>query len=83
MNEIELLESTILEYKKLSDSEKLIGNRELNSDRLVSILSENHDWTEKGAQAIVCLAEEYGAFMLRNALAIAIVLEKEDGRLGF
>lgn len=83
MNEIELLESTILEYKKLSDSEKLIGNGELNSDRLVSILSKNHDWTKKGAQAIVCLADEYGSFMLRSALALAIVLGKEDGRLGF
>ena len=83
MNEIELLESTISEYKKLSDSVKLIRNGELNPGRLVSILSENHDWTEKGAQAIVCLANEYGSFMLRNALALAIVLGKEDGRLGF
>jgi len=73
----------ISEYKKFSDTAKMFGNGELNSDRLVSILSENHDWTEKGAQAIICLADEYGAFMLRNALALAIVLGKEDGRLGF
>jgi hypothetical protein len=29
------------------------------------------------------LAEDYGAFMLRNALAIAVVLGKEDGSAGF
>lgn len=26
---------------------------------------------------------EYGTFMLRNALAVAIILDKEDGDLGF
>jgi hypothetical protein len=31
----------------------------------------------------VRLADDYGAFMLRNALAIAIVLGKEDGTQGF
>jgi hypothetical protein len=29
------------------------------------------------------LADKYGAFMLRNALAIAVVLGKEDGSKGF
>jgi hypothetical protein len=28
-------------------------------------------------------ADKYGAFMLRNALAIAVVLGKEDGSKGF
>jgi hypothetical protein len=83
VDEIELLESTVLEYKNISDVEKLITNGEVVTDRLVSILSKNHDWTHQGAHAIVCLANEYGAFMLRNALALAIVLGKEDGRLGF
>ena len=35
------------------------------------------------ARAIVSLANDYGAFMLRNALALAVVLDKEDGDLGF
>ena len=83
MDDIELLESAVSEYRNLSDSEKLKTNGELDTDRIVSILSKNHDWTHQGAQAIVCLANEYGAFMLRNALALAIVLGKEDGRLGF
>ena len=83
MNEIELLESTVSEYRNLSESEKVKTNGELDTGRLVSILSKNHDWTHQGAQAIVCLANEHGAFMLRNALALAIVLGKEDGNLGF
>ena len=58
-------------------------NGKLDTDRIVSNLSKRHDWTHHGAHAIVCLANEYGAFMLRNALALAIVLEKEDGNLGF
>jgi len=29
------------------------------------------------------LAENYGSFMLRNALAISLALEIEDGEFGF
>jgi len=83
VNEIELLESTISEYRNISDLEKLRTNGELDTDRIVSILSKNHDWTQQGAQAIICLTNQYGSFMLRNALALAIVLGKEDGSLNF
>jgi len=83
MNETELLESTVSEYKNLFKPAKVKSNGKLDTDRLVSNLSKGHDWTHQGAHAIVCLANEYGAFMLRNALALAIVLEKEDGNLGF
>jgi len=83
MNETELLESTVSEYKNLFKPAKVKTNGRLDTDRLVSNLSKEHDWTHQGAHAIVCLANEYGAFMLRNALALAIVLEKEDGDLGF
>ena len=34
-------------------------------------------------QVILRLADNYGAFMLRSALAIAVVLGKEDGSEGF
>ena len=49
----------------------------------MSELSSRHDWTHQGAQAIISLANDYGTFMLRNALALAIALEQEDGDLGF
>jgi len=32
---------------------------------------------------LVTLAQDYGAFMLRNALALAEALEIEDGALGY
>ena len=83
MNETELIESTVSEYRNLFGPAKVTTNGKLDTDRIVSNLSKEHDWTHQGAQAIVCLANEYGAFMLRNALALAIVLGKEDGNLGF
>lgn len=83
MNETELIESTVSEYRNLFEPTKLKINGKLDIDRIVSILSKEHDWTHQGAKAIFCLANEYGAFMLRNALALAIVLGKEDGNMGF
>jgi hypothetical protein len=83
MNETELLESTVSEYKNLFKSAKVKTNGKLDTGRIVSNLSKGHGWTHQGAHAIVSLADEYGAFMLRNALALAIVLGKEDGNLGF
>lgn len=83
MSEIELLESAVCEYRGLLASAKGDGTEPLDMDRLVQHLSQAHDWTEHGARAIVSLANEYGAFMLRNALAMALALGKEDGDLGF
>ena len=41
------------------------------------------DWTADAAQHLVQLAHDYGSFMLRNAAAISIALDIEDGELGF
>ncbi len=83
MTEIELLESTVIEYRSLLASAKVGRRKKVDGSRLVQHLSREHDWTEEGADAIVTLANEYGAFMLRNALALAIALGKEDGDLNF
>jgi hypothetical protein len=83
MSEIELLESAVSEYRSLLASAIVDGTSRLDMDRLVQHLSRAHDWTEHGARVIVSLANEYGAFMLRNALALALALGKEDGDLGF
>ena len=83
MNETEIIESTVFEYRNLFESAKVKINGKLDIDHLVQNLSKKHGWTHQGAHAIVCLANEYGAFMLRNALALAIVLGKEDGDRGF
>jgi len=83
MNEGAFLESTIAEYDGLIQA---IGSQEvtqLGDDQIATRLSVSCDWTERGADAIVGLARDYGAFMLRNALALAIALGEEDGRLGY
>lgn len=51
-------------------------------DRCEAILSRDGDWTRAAAGALVYLATEYGSFMLRNALALAMVLGIEDGEAG-
>lgn len=81
MTEAELLESTVSEYKAVIELRR--GEEHLDMNSLVRSLSIAHDWTDQGAQAIVSLANKYGVFMLRNALALAIALDKEDGDLGF
>lgn len=38
------------------------------------------EWTPRAAAEVVDLIETYGAFVLRNAAALAIALDVEDGR---
>lgn len=82
MTEIELLGSTVHEYRSLLAPNEVDGTETVDINRLVQHLSRRHDWTEEGARVIVILANEYGAFILRNALALALALGKEDGDLG-
>jgi hypothetical protein len=83
MNETKLLKSAVSEYRGLFKPASGEHLKRLDTHRLARDLSRAHDWTEQGAHAIVSLANDYGSFMLRNALALAIVLEKEDGNLRF
>jgi len=46
-------------------------------------LVRDADWSESAAQHLLQLAKDYGVFMLRNGLALAIALGFEDGELGF
>jgi hypothetical protein len=83
MMEAALLESTVYEYRGLLELVRGKAANRLDGDALIQDLSNAHDWTDAGARAIVSLANDYGTFMLRNALALAIALDKEDGDLGF
>jgi hypothetical protein len=84
MGEGEYVDSLVNEYATLlrggmsEDPQK-----QFDETGLVEGLSASADWTAQGARELVRLADDYGAFMLRNALAIAIVLGKEDGTQGF
>lgn len=79
------LESLIGEYEELLQQfvkyDEAIAGETLGS--VADCLCRCGDWSERGADEIIRLAKDYGAFMLRNALALAIVLGKEDGELGF
>ena len=93
MNEELRIESLVAEYKELM--EELLSKAEIrkqkaeiaqtsvSAERLAAALAGRHDWSEAGAAAVVALAADYGSFMLRNALALALALDVEDGRLGF
>lgn len=80
------VESLIGEYNKLLQECAQKPKAALSEENLglvADVLRRCGDWSERGAEEITRLAKDYGAFMLRNALAIAVVLEREDGELGF
>jgi hypothetical protein len=47
------------------------------------VLATEAEWTPEAASHLVRLAKAYGSFMLRNALAISLALDIEDGEFGF
>jgi hypothetical protein len=51
-------------------------------DQIVTELVARHDWTERGARAVLSLARTYGTSILRNALALADAMGIEDGSAG-
>jgi transcriptional regulator with XRE-family HTH domain len=72
------LTGLIGEYRAL-----LGGFRRRRRESVEAVLTKEADWTPGAAQHLVQLARDYGSFMLRNAAAIAIALDIEDGELGF
>ena len=84
MREGEYVDSLIDEYETIL-AERLRKNTidKYDESEIFNELSVSADWSMSSAREILRLAEEYGAFMLRNALAIAVVLGKEDGSAGF
>ena len=51
-------------------------------EAMLEMLRRQGDWTERGATHLVSLVRQYGVFMLRNALALAVAAGIEDGELG-
>lgn len=84
MKEGEYLDSLVSEYANLL-RERLSNDTLTPQDdaAIITELTSSADWTVPGAREVLRLVHNQGAFMLRNALAIAIVLGKEDGALGF
>jgi hypothetical protein len=66
------------EYRSLFDDVRSDAR-----DSLEEALMYEAEWTAEAATHLLQLATEYGSFMLRNALAISLALDIEDGDLGF
>jgi len=82
MTEKALLEVKIAEYRNsLSSAYNELSGLE-KAESIKQRLVTNHEWTSSGAETLIQMANKYGAFMLRNALALAIVMGKEDGDCG-
>ena len=72
------LTGLIGEYRAL-----LGGFRRRRRESVEAMLTKEADWTPGAALHLLQLARDYGSFMLRNAAAIAIALDIEDGELRF
>ena len=84
MGEGENVDLLIDDYERLITRIPLKGNGgEYDKSEFLKELVVSADWSLLAAGEILMLVETYGAFVLRNALAIAVVLGKEDGSKGF
>jgi len=82
MKEGIIVESLISEYSGLFGNVESEGKqKKYSKSSIIRNLVKSADWTTSGAEEILSLVDNYGAFILRNALALAVVLNKEDGDL--
>jgi len=78
------VEALVDEYETLVAEAATGGHRMManHQHRLTRLLVFEGDWTPRAAEHLVSLVRNYGSFVLRNALALALALEIEDGELG-
>lgn len=72
----------VAEYQLIVDESKSASSGEIDWDRLEDGLVRTAEWTDCGAAHLVALARDYGSFVLRNALALSVAANIEDGELG-
>ena len=70
------------EYETLVAESITAPDGEIDWAKLRCELVRTAEWTDVAAAHLVDLARSYGSFMLRNALALAVAAEVEDGALG-
>ena len=78
MNAAQDVTSLVEEYRDLFE-----GVRSDAPSSFEEALMDGAEWTPEAAEHLLRLATAYGSFMLRNALAISLALDIEDGELGF
>jgi len=54
-----------------------------DSNKIKELLVAEGNWTPQAADHLIRLSKDYGSFMLRNALALSLALEIDDGAFGF
>jgi len=83
MNEGKYVESLISEYSALIKKPRRNRASKRVKTSIAKTLVKSAEWTEDGAGELLMLVNDYGAFMLRNALALAVVLGQEDGNMRY
>lgn len=85
MNASEDIANLVEEYKSILEPATTLaaGRMSHDPDKVEELLVAEGEWTSTAAGHLLRLSKDYGAFMLRNALALALALEIEDGSLGF
>lgn len=81
---IEVIQTNSTDLAKLVDeySSLVPDHGNPNWEAIEAKLIDVHDWTPKAACCLVEMTKKYGWFFLRNATALAIVCDNEDGQLG-
>lgn len=85
MNTIDEIKGLTEEYRALlRESANKISEPSKNTiEEVKKLLVGKEEWSHKASEHLLNLAIGYGSFMLRNALALSLALEIEDGELGF
>lgn len=78
MKTSEQMESLVEEYRSL-----LRACDDKTPKSIQKKLANQAEWTPQAAEHLLSLAQNYGSFMLSNALALSLALNVEDGELGF
>lgn len=78
INPVESLSAEYLAYvKQATDKEQNI-----DWNKLLTVLSSEGEWTPHAAEHLMSIVQNYGSFFLKNAYALAIAANIEDGQLG-
>ncbi|MEA3469692.1 MAG: hypothetical protein U9R57_15925 [Thermodesulfobacteriota bacterium] len=85
MDTIEEISSLAEEYRIIIQQAERDNGCYLKSSKgtIDELLARDGEWSMEAAEHLSHLANPYGSFMLRNALALSMALQKEDGELGF
>lgn len=76
------LQNEIQEYESLLEPINSQSHEKVDWGGIETKLIQDCEWTPEGAQVLTTLVRQYGSFVLKNALALSVALNIEDGELG-